>query len=114
MIAREKLYKKENNTISKTINVEDKLYNQITKLLAKQYDCTTSDLINVAIEEYITKDSPTYYGKPENESVSYRNFRLRKENIEKLNEISKKTRISFTRLVNGAIKEFIESFEIVV
>ena len=42
------------------------------------------------------------------ETVTYRNLMLRKQNIDRINEYHKKTGISFTRLVNGAIKEFFD------
>lgn len=64
--------------------------------------------ILVAIKEYIKRNNPTYYPKPDRETITYRNLMLRKDNIKKMNEYNKKTGISFTRLVNGAIKEFFE------
>lgn len=109
MEIRDKLYAKNNKTVSKSINIDDSLYEQIRKLASKVYDAKISDIVNVAIEEYIERDEPNYYGKLENETVSYRNLMLRKENIKKLNEYQKRTGISFTRLVNGAIKEFLKN-----
>ena len=41
------------------------------------------DIINIAIEEYVERNNPTYYGKPKNETVTYRNLMLRKDNIKK-------------------------------
>ena len=55
MPIRDKLYKINNKTISKSINIDDSLYSQITKLSKKVYDATISEIINVAIEEYIDK-----------------------------------------------------------
>lgn len=109
MLIRDKLYKINNRTISKSINIDDSLYSQITKLSQRVYDATISEIINVAIEEYIEKNKPTFYGKTEGETVSYRNLKLRNSNVKKLNEYSKKTGISFTRLINGAIKEFLDN-----
>ena len=40
---------------------------------------------------------------------TYRKLSLRKENIDKLNEYSDETGISFTRLLNSAIKEFLDN-----
>ena len=42
------------------------------------------------------------------ETVTYRNLMLRKNNIKKINEYHQKTGILFTRLINGAIKEFFD------
>lgn len=73
MDIRDKMYKKNNKTMPKSINIDDSLYKK-TKM----------------------------------ETVTYRNLMLRKNNIKKINEYHQKTGISFTRLVNGAIKEFFE------
>lgn len=109
MNIRDKLYKKENKTIPKSINIDDSLYDKIRQATEKVYDAKLSDIINVAMEEYIEKDEPTYYPKSKKETVTYRNLMLRKNNIKKFNEYHQKTGISFTRLVNGAIKEFFEA-----
>ena len=74
MNIRDKLYKRDNKTIPKSINIDDS----------------------------------TYYAKLKAESVIHRNLMLRKSNIKKFNEYHQKTGNSFTRLVNGAIKEFFE------
>lgn len=109
MNIRDKLYKKDNKTVSKSINIDDSLYEKIKQSIEIVYDAKLSDVINVAIEEYIEKDNPSYYAKPKKETVTYRNLMLRKKNIKKLNEYHNKTGISFTRLVNGAIKEFFDN-----
>lgn len=109
MNIRDKLYKKENKTVPKSINIDDSLYEKIREATENIYDAKLSDIINIAIEEYIERDNPTYYSKPDKETVTYRNLMLRKSNIKKMNEYNKKTGISFTRLVNGAIKEFFEN-----
>jgi len=109
MNIRDKLYKKDNKTVSKSINIDDSLYEKIKQSIEIVYDAKLSDVINVAIEEYIERNNPNYYAKPKKETVTYRNLMLRKKNIKKLNEYHNNTGISFTRLVNGAIKEFFES-----
>ena len=109
MNIRDKLYKKENKTQPKSINIDDSLYEKIRKVTENVYDAKLSDVINVAIEEYVERNNPKFYAKPKRETVTYRNLMLRKDNIKKLKEYHKKTGISFTRLVNGAIKEFFES-----
>ena len=109
MEIRDKLYKYNNPIIAKTINIDDSIYNKIKDLSEKVYDATISEIINIAIEEYIKRDKPNFYGKTEKETVTYRSIRLRKENVVKLNEYSKSTGISFTRLVNGALKEFLDN-----
>ena len=109
MEIRDKLYKYNNPIIAKTINIDDSIYNKIKDLSEKVFDATISEIINIAIEEYIKRDKPNFYGKTEKETVTYRSIRLRKENVVKLNEYNKITGISFTRLVNGALKEFLDN-----
>ena len=109
MEIRDKLYKYNNPIVTKTINIDDSIYNKFKDLSENVYDATISEIMNVAIEEYIKRNKPNFYGKTERETVTYRSVRLRKANVIKLNEYSKKTGISFTRLVNGALKEFLDN-----
>jgi metal-responsive CopG/Arc/MetJ family transcriptional regulator len=105
----DKLYKLNNKTIPKSVNIDDSLYDQIKILTEKTYDAKLSEIINVAVEEYIDRNEPNYYSKPKGETVTYRNLMLRKNNVKKLKEYHDKTGISFTRLLNGAIKEFLDN-----
>lgn len=109
MNIRDKLYTLDNKTISKSINVDDSLYERIIGLTKTTYDAKISEIINVAIEEYIERNKPNYYAKPKRETVTYRNLMLRKKNIKQLTKYHDKTGISVTRLLNGAIKEFLDS-----
>lgn len=104
----DKLYELENKRIKKSINIEIELYNKLKNLMKTKYDATISDLINVAIEDYIDRNSPSFYGKPKGEFVTYRSIMIRKNNFKELKKMSDKTGISVTRLINGAIKEFLE------
>ena len=107
MSAINRLYNINNRTTKKSVNIDDSLYKKLIYFTQNKFDATVSDLINVAIEDYAAKSNPTFYGKPENESVTYRSVMLREDNIDWLSNASKKTGISITRLVNAAIKEFI-------
>ncbi len=109
MKIRDKLYKYNNPIITKTVNIDDSIYMKIKELSEEVFDATISEIMNVAIEEYIERNNPSFYGKSEGETVTYRAIRLRKDNIKKLNDYCRKTGISFTRLVNGALKEFIDN-----
>lgn len=105
-----RLYKKDNHTVQKSINIEDKLYTRLKKLVEKEYDATISDIINVCIEDLVSSGNVKYYAKPEGEITIYRSVMIRKENVEALNKITKETGISFTRLVNIAMKEFLDNY----
>ena len=111
MSAIDRLYSIDNKTINKTINIEDRLYNKIMKFTKENYDATFSEIINVCIEEYVERNRPSFYEKPKLETVTYRSMMIRKENLINLQKIHKKTGISVTRLLNGAVKEFLEHYD---
>ena len=51
MNIRDKLYKKDNKTQPKSINIDDSLYEKIRQATDSVYDAKLSDVINIAIEE---------------------------------------------------------------
>lgn len=103
----DKLYKIDNKCITKTINIEISLYEKLQNVISKRYDATVSDVINVIIEDYLENNKPTFYGK--RDGVIYRSIRMRKKNLEGLKKMSSETGISVTRLINVAIKEFLDN-----
>jgi len=105
-----RLYKKENYTIQKSVNLEDKLYTALKEIVDYEFDATISDLVNVCVEDLLAKGKVEYYAKPEDEITIYRSSMLRRENVEGLAGINKKTGISVTRLINIAMKEFLEEY----
>lgn len=107
MNAIERLYKKDNYRIQKSINIEDTLYTKLEYIIGNYYDATISDIVNVCVEDLINKGNIKYYAKPYGEITIYRSVMLRKRNVEELNKINHETGISVTRLVNIAIKEFL-------
>lgn len=104
----DKLYLKDNKKIQKCVSLDDDLYNKLKELSENKYDATISEIINICLEEYINKNHPTYYPKNKNELTTNRSIMIRKKNEEEINKFHDQTGISFTRLLNGAIKEFIE------
>ena len=111
MSAIDRLYNINNKTIKKTINIEDKLYNRLMKFTQENYDATFSQVINVCVEEYIERNSPSFYEKPALETVTYRSIMIRKENLKGLQKMYKRTGISVTRLMNCAVKEFLDKYD---
>lgn len=111
MSAIDRLYSSTNKTIKKSINIDDNLYKKLMRYTKKNYDATFSEVINVCIEEYIYENKPYFYEKPENETVTYRSIMIRKENLNNLQKLHKKTGISVTRLLNCAVKEFLDKYD---
>lgn len=111
MSAIDRLYSSTNKTIKKSINIDDSLYKKLMRFTKKNYDATFSEVINVCIEEYVYENKPYFYEKPENETVTYRSIMIRKENLSNLQKLHKKTGISVTRLLNCAVKEFLDKYD---
>lgn len=110
MSAIDRLYSINNKTVKKSINIDDSLYKRLMRYTKKNYDATISDMINVCIEDLLSTGSVKYYAKPEDEITIYRSVMIRKENAEALNKITQETEISLTRLVNIAMKEFLDKY----
>lgn len=110
MSAVDRLYSINNKTVKKSINIDDSLYKRLMRYTKKNYDATISDMINVCIEDLLSTGSVKYYAKPEDEITIYRSVMIRKENAEALNKITQETGISLTRLVNIAMKEFLDKY----
>lgn len=105
-----RLYDIDNKTIKRTINIEDTLYKELMTFVNSKYDATFSEIVNICIEDYINKNNPTFYEKPKLESITYRSIMIRKKNLEGLHKMYKTTGISVTRLLNAAIKDFLEKY----
>ena len=111
MSAVDRLYSINNKTVKKSINIDDSLYKRLMRFTKKNYDATFSEVMNVCIEEYVYENKPSFYEKPENETVTYRSIMIRKENLSNLQKFHKKTGISVTRLLNCAVKEFLDKYD---
>lgn len=104
----EKLYKRKNATVQKSISIESGLYEKLKSIAKSKYDATISQVVNVCIEELVNSKNIKYYKKPQGEIMIYRSIMLRYENIQELKRIKDETGISITRLINLSIKEFLE------
>ena len=111
MSAINRLYSINNKTIKKTVNIDDSLYKRLMKFTKKNFDSSFSEIVNVCIEDYIEKNKPSFYEKPELETVTYRSIMIRKDNLINLQKMYKRTGISVTRLLNCAIKEFLDKYD---
>ena len=111
MSAINRLYSVNNKTIKKTINIDNSLYTRLMKFTVRNFDATFSEMINICIEEYVARNQPSFYEKPKFETVTYRSIMMRKENLDSLQKMHKRTGITVTRLLNGAVKEFLEKYE---
>ena len=107
----EKLYKKD-KIVTRSLHIDEDLYEKLQYLCDKVYDTSVSKLVNICIETQLEhKNKIKYYKKPYKTESIYRSILFRKENYDELIAIREKTGISFSRLVNGSIKNFFEKYE---
>lgn len=107
----QRLYKK-GNLITRSLHIDEDLYNKLQYLSDNVYDASVSKLINVCIEtSLLHKDRVKYYKKPYKTDSIYRSIMLREEFYEELIRLKDETGISFSRLVNGSIKEFLDKYD---
>ncbi len=59
----DRLYKKSNYMIQKSINLEDTLYTRLKEMVAKDYGATISDIINVWLVNIAMKEFLDKYNK---------------------------------------------------
>ncbi len=97
-----RFYKKE-NLISRSLDIDEELYDELEYLSKNVYEASISKLVNASIEKIIeTEDIHLYERK--NKSYVSRSFLLRESLIEGLYELKEKYRISICLLVNVAIR----------
>ena len=107
----EKLYKKD-KIVTRSLHIDEDLYEKLQYLCDLVYDTSVSKLVNVCVETQLEhKNKIKYYKKPYKTESIYRSILFRKENYDELIAIREKTGISFSRLVNGSIKNFFEKYE---
>ena len=111
MRAIDRLYKRE-ETITRSVHIDEDLYEKVQYLSENVYEASASKIINVCIENALLKNKGiNFYKKPANTDSIYRSIVLRKSFYNELLKINDKTGISFSRLINGAIKEFLEDYK---
>lgn len=111
MRAIDRLYKKD-KTIMRSVHIDDDLYQRIQYLSKNVFDASVSKIINVCIENSLLKNTDiAYYKKPENTDSIYRSILIRKSFYDELIKMKNKTGISFSRLINGCIKDFLNEYQ---
>ena len=104
-----KFYKRE-KLISRTLDIDEELYNKLEVLSKEVYDASISKLVNVAIEDLIQTENVKLYERKNNSYVS-RFFLIRDSLLDGLYELKKKYRVPIYLLVNIAIRNELEEEE---
>lgn len=111
MKAIDRLYKKDESII-RSVHIDQDLYEKVQYLSKNTFDASASHIINVCIENELLKNKDIkFYKKPDNTDSIYRSIVLRKSFYNELLKMKNKTGISFSRLVNACIKDFLEDLK---
>ena len=106
----QRLYKKD-EIITRSLHIDEDLYEKLQYICDNVYDTSISKIVNICIETLLMdKNNIKFYKKPYKVDSIYRSILLRKEFYDKLIKIRDNTGISFSRLVNGSIKDFLNKY----
>lgn len=107
----DRLYKKD-EIVARSLHIDEELYLKIQELSENIFDASVSKMINICVETMLqNKEDIKFYKKPSGTESIYRSVLFRKSFYDELVEIREKTGISFSRLVNGSIKCFLDNYE---
>lgn len=107
----ERLYKRD-EIVPRSLHIDEELYLKIQELSENVFDASVSKLVNICVETMLEdKNNIIFYKKPEGTDSIYRSILFRKTFYDELVEIRGKTGISFSRLVNGSIKQFLDKYK---
>ena len=104
-------FEKKEETIRKTIEIDDILYQRLTELSQNVYDTSVNKLINASIEELIKTEDIQLYEKCNKNFVVKHSLLIRKSLVIGLEELKSKYDISIYKLVNMAINNAINQLE---
>ena len=97
-----KFYKRE-KMVSRTLEIDERLYCELESLSQEVYDASISKLVNAAIEDLIKTENIQLYERKNTLYVT-RSFLIRNSFWDGLYELKKKYGISIRILVNIAIR----------
>ncbi len=107
----QRLYKKD-EIITRSLHIDEDLYLKLQDICDNVFDTSISKIVNICVETLLqNKDNIKFYKKPYKVDSIYRSILFRKEFYDELIKIKEKTGISFSRLVNGSIKEFLDKYK---
>lgn len=107
----QRLYKKD-KIVTRSVHIDENLYIKLQDLCDNVFDTSVSKLINICVETQIqNKDKLKYYKKPPMTDSIYRSILFRKEFYDELKKLKDERGISFSRLVNGSIKNFFDKYQ---
>lgn len=107
----DRLYKKD-DIVPRSLHIDEELYIKIQDLAENVFEASVSKMVNICVETMLQdKENIKFYKKPSGTDSIYRSILFKKSFYDELVEVRSKTGISFSRLVNGSIKEFLEKYK---
>lgn len=97
-----RFYKKE-NLISRSLDIDEELYNELENLSKNVYEASISKLVNASIEKLVETENLQLYER-KNKSYVSRSFLIRESLLEGLYNLKEKYRVSICLLVNVAVR----------
>ena len=97
-----RFYKKE-NTVNRSLSIDEELYNQLEDLSKNVYNASISKLVNASIENLIEKENIQIYERKAKSYVS-RSFLVRESLVDSLYDLKDKYGVSMCFLINLAIR----------
>ena len=106
----QRLYKKD-KIITRSLHIDEDLYSKLQYLCDNVFDTSISKLVNICVETTLqNKEKIKFYKKPYKTESIYRSILFRKSFYDELIKIREERGISFSRLVNGSIKDFFDKY----
>ncbi len=106
----QRLYKRD-KTETRSLHMDEDLYSKLQYICDNVFDASVSKMINICIETALQdRANIKYYKKPYKTDSIYRSILFRKEFYDELKKVKDETGISFSRLVNGSVKQFIDKY----
>ncbi len=96
-------FDKKEETISRTVEVDDRFYTMLEKLSKETYDASINKLVNAAVEKLLENENIETYDQTNSTKIT-RTFLIRKSLMNGLKDLRKKYNIPLYLLVNIAIR----------
>lgn len=107
----DRLYRKD-DIVPRSLHIDEELYLRIQELSDNVFNASVSKIVNICVETMLQdKENIKFYKKPQGTESIYRSILFKKSFYDQLVEVRSKTGISFSRLVNGSIKDFLEKYK---
>lgn len=105
----DRFYNKE-KLIRKTIEIDNDLYDKLIEISKEKYNTSVNMLINASIEEFIKTNNISLYAKEDKYSTTKHSLLIKESFSIELQKIKNKYKLTFSNLVNMAIKSAISSY----